>query len=164
MAQTGATWRRLDDAASGLIYGAIIVLAVLMTAKAKPPEPLEAAAVVFGSTLAVTLAKAFSSLLAHAIETGERMTRQSWRMAWHHSSPTLAVANLPTALFVAAAVGWVTVEQAVTWSQGLCVAVLVGLGARVGWVLDRRVRSSILGSAFAGGVGLGLALMKHVIH
>jgi hypothetical protein len=161
---TEAQWRHLDEAASGLVYGAIVVLAVLMATKAHLPEPLEAAAIVFGSTLAISLAKAFSLLLSQALETGERITRHSWREVWLHASPTLAVANLPTLLFVAASFGWLTAAQAVAWSQGLCVVIMLVIGARVGWVLDRRAGSALLGGVFAGGVGLGLALMKYVIH
>ena len=79
MAGPGAEkrWQRLDTAASGLICGAIIVLAVLMTAKARPPRPIEGAVVVFGSTLAITLSKALSSRFAEAPGFGARITRQS---------------------------------------------------------------------------------------
>jgi hypothetical protein len=33
------------------------------------------------------------------------MTRGAWRTAWRHSSPTLAVANLPTLFLVCAGIG-----------------------------------------------------------
>jgi hypothetical protein len=34
----------------------------------------------------------------------------------------------------------------------------------VGWVLERTVVSTVLGALFAGGVGLLLAVMKHLFH
>lgn len=165
MAEREATgWQRLDRAAFGIIYGAIMVLSILMAAGDHPEAPFKTAAVLFGSVLAVTLAKAFAELMAHALDTGERITRTAWRAAWRHSSPTLAMANLPTLFFVAAAAGWMTARFAVGLSQGVCVGLLALLGARVGWVIEGRMLPAVLGALFTGGIGLALAVMKYTIH
>jgi hypothetical protein len=66
------------------------------------------------------------------------MTRQSWRAAWHHSPQTLVVANVPTALFLAAWLEWIGPQTALVASQGLYIALLSVLGARAGWVRDMR--------------------------
>jgi hypothetical protein len=57
-------WKRLDRAAFGLIYMAIMVLSILIAAGHHPQPPFETAAVLFGSVLAITLAKAFAELMA----------------------------------------------------------------------------------------------------
>lgn len=155
---------RLDKAAFGIIYGAVMVLSILLAQGSHPTPPLETAVVLFGSVLAITLAKAFAEFLGHALEARERITRHSWRAAWCHSTPTLAVANVPTALFLVAWPGWIDPQTALVASQGLCVALLAALGARAGWVLDRRVLPAILGAVFVGGIGVFLSVMKHVIH
>mgnify|MGYP000550182300 CR=1 FL=1 len=85
--QESSGWQRLDSAAFGIIYGSITVLSILMAAGSHPEAPLKTAAILFGSVLAITLAKAFAELMAHAIETGERITRHVWRAAWNHSHP-----------------------------------------------------------------------------
>lgn len=157
-------WQRFDKAAFGIIYGAIMVLSILLAQGSHPAPPLETAVVIFGSVLAITLAKAFAELLSHALETRKRVTRGSWRTAWHHSAPTLAVANVPTLLFLAAWQTWIAPDTALFMSQVLCVTLLAVLGARVGWVLDRRLVPALLGAVFAGGIGLLLSLIKHVIH
>lgn len=157
-------WTRIDRAAFGLVYGAITVLGILLAIGAHPAAPFETAAILFGSVLAVTLAKAFAELMAHALDTGERMTRQSWRAAWAHSSPTLAAANLPALFFLGAGLGWLSLDAAAQLSQWVAIGLLVIVGLRVGWVLDRRAASAILGGLFAGGVGLTLALLKFVFH
>lgn len=157
-------WQRLDQAAFGIIYGAIMVLSILMAAGDHPENPTKTAVVLFGSVLAITLAKAFAELVAHALANTERVTRQSWRAAWHHSYPTLAVANLPSLFFLVAASGGISAELAVLLSQGLCVALLVTLGARVGWVIDGKVGPAIMGGLLAGGLGVVLALLKLAIH
>lgn len=160
--QTG--WRRIDKAAFGIIYGAVMVLSILLAQGSHPAPPLETAIVLFGSVLAITLAKAFAEFLGHSLEARERMTRQSWRAAWQHSTPTLAVANVPALLFLAAWQGWISTDTALLLSQFLCVALLAALGARAGWVLDRRAGPAILGALFVGGVGALLALVKYIIH
>ncbi|MBS0124490.1 hypothetical protein [Thetidibacter halocola] len=163
-AQGVSGWQRIDKAAFGLIYGAIMVLSILMAAGDHPDAPFKTAVVLFGSVLAITLAKAFAEFLAHALDHGTRLSGGGWSDAWHHSYPTLAVANLPTLFFVAAAMGWITVELAVLLSQGLCIALLMVLGARVGWVADGGMVRAILGSLIAGGIGVALAALKVLIH
>lgn len=162
--QNASGWQRLDKAAFGIVYGAITVLSILMAVGAHPEAPLETAAVLFGSLLAITLAKAFAEFLAKAIETGDRPTRCGWNAAWRHSAPTLAAANVPTLLFVTSGLGWMDPETALVASQGFCVLLLATIGARLGWVLDGRLVQALLGAGFSGGVGLALAVVKHVIH
>lgn len=161
---TATGWERLDRAAFGLIYGAIMVMSVLIAAGHHPQAPYETASVLFGSVLAITLAKAFAELMSHALDSGERLTRAAWRNAWHHSSPTLAVANLPTLFFVFAGLGWITPETASALAQIVAVAMLAVLGARVGWVIDGKVMPAVLGGVFSGSVGLALAVLKYMIH
>lgn len=162
--QAMSRWKRLDEAAFGIIYGAVMVLSILLAQGSHPAPPFKTAVVLFGSVLAITLAKAFAEFLGNALEVKERMTRHSWRAAWHHSTPTLAVANVPTALFLAAWLSWIDPQTALVASQVLCVALLALLGARAGWVLDHRVFPAILGALFVGSIGGLLSVMKYLIH
>ena len=158
-------WQPLEKAAFGLIYGAIMVLSLLMALGETSEAPFEPALVLFGSILAMTLAKAFSELLSHAIETGERLlTAKAFQAAWAHSHPTLMVANVPTVSFVAAGLGWLTMDAATALSQAFCVGILIVLGARVGWVINHSWWLPIGGVVFAGGLGSALAFMKYVVH
>ncbi|EPX75787.1 hypothetical protein [Salipiger mucosus] len=157
-------WKRFDKAAFGIIYGAIMVLSILLAQGDHPTPPLETALVLFGSVLAITLAKAFAELVSQALDARTRITRHSWRAAWSHSAPTLSVANLPAALFLAAWLGWIGSEAALVLSRVLCVALLAVLGARAGWVIDRRILPATLGALLAGGIGILLSVVKHVIH
>ncbi|MEL6103021.1 MAG: hypothetical protein AAFR68_17135 [Pseudomonadota bacterium] len=158
-------WQPLERAAFGLIYGAIMVLSLLMAMGETPKAPFEPALVLFGSVLAVTLAKAFSELLSHGLETGERiLTAEAVGTAWAHSHPTLTVANVPTVFFLAAGLGWLTMETATTLGQAFCIVILVVLGARVGWVIAHNWWLPFGGALFAGGIGSALALLKYAIH
>ncbi|SDI91841.1 hypothetical protein [Aliiruegeria lutimaris] len=157
-------WSRFDHSAFGIVYGAIMVLAILMAMGEHPGAPFETAAVLFGSVLAITLAKAFAEFLGGALGSGQRMERATWRSAWQHSYPTLTVANVPTLLFCGAGLGWIDADFALIAAQVFAVALLTLIGARAGWVLDRTVISTVLGAAFAAGVGLALAVLKVLIH
>ena len=158
-------WRSLEKIAFGLIYGAIVVVSLLLALDGRAEAPFDMAIVLFGSVLAISLAKIFAELLSHVIETGQRvLTWQSLRAAWAHAHPTLSVANLPTALFVAAGLGWLRVDTAVTVSQVYCIAILVVLGGRVGWVISRGPWLTLAGAVFSGGIGSALALLKYAIH
>lgn len=158
-------WGPVHRASFGLIYGAILVLSLLMAMDEARDRPFEAALVLFGSVLAVTLAKIFAEILSHAMETGERiLTARAFGAAWAQSHSTLLVANVPTAIFVAAGLGWLDHETATMLAQACCVLILVALGARVGWVIDHGWWLPIGGAIFAGGVGVGLAAMKYAIH
>lgn len=158
-------WGPVHRASFGLIYGSILVLSLLMAMDEVRDGPFEAALVLFGSVLAVTLAKIFAEVLSHGMETGERiLTRKAFGAAWSHSHSTLLVANVPTAIFVVAGFGWLDVATATAIAQVFCVFVLVVLGARVGWVINHSWWLPIGGALFAGSVGVGLAAMKYAIH
>jgi len=158
-------WGSVHRASFGLIYGSILVLSLLMAMDEVRDGPFEAALVLFGSVLAVTLAKIFAEVLSHGMETGERiLTRKAFGAAWSHSHSTLLVANVPTAIFVVAGFGWLDVATATAIAQVFCVFVLVVLGARVGWVINHSWWLPIGGALFAGSVGVGLAAMKYAIH
>lgn len=157
-------WQTLEREAFGLIYGAIIVLSLLMALSPEPVAPFKPAAVLFGSVLAMTLARALAALIAHSIETGERMLRfPAMREAWRGSHPILFVAHFPTALFLASGLGWLSLEMAMVLSQLFCILILVIFGARVGWVISHGAGLPVLGALFAGGLGSALALLKYVI-
>lgn len=157
-------WGRIDDAAFAMIYGAIMVLSILMAIGSHPKAPLKMAVVLFGSVLAIVMAKAFAEFLAHGLKTRERLTGAAYRQAWAHSRASLVAANLPALCFVAAHYGWVTSEFAMLFAQFYCIGLLLLMGARVGWVIDRSILAATLGAVFAGGVGILLAVVKHLIH
>lgn len=159
------SWKPIDSAAVGIIYGAIMVLSILMALEETPKTPFRPAVVLFGSIFAVTLAKAFSELLAHAIHTGERiLTGKALMDAWQRSHPTLTVANLPALLVLIAGLGYLDFDHAVLSAQAYCIAILIILGARVGWVINHNSWLWLGGAVFVGGIGSALALLKYAIH
>lgn len=161
---SGGLLHRIDAAAFGLIYGTITSLSILMAMGSHPDAPFPMAAALFGSVLAVTLAKAFAEVLADELERGDDAPTATFADAWNHSRPTLIAANVPTLLIAASGFGLLPTETAISLAQFFAIGVLVMIGARVGWVARGRVISAILGGVFTGGIGLALSVMKFLIH
>ena len=155
---------RLDGAAFGIIYGAILVLSLLPPLGGEREDLVKTAIVLFGSVLAITAAKTFAEFVAHGLETGERLDRVALGRAWRHSGPTLAVANVPTALLLISGAGLLPYPLALGAAHGVCILLLATLGARVGWKIDGRLLPAVLGAVFAGGTGIALAALKIAIH
>lgn len=156
-------WSRLDRASFGLIYGSITVLSLVMAMGPTGQSPLRMAGVLFGSVLAITLAKAFAMVMEDTL-TGRHDPRPTFAEAWRHSRPTLVAANMPALIIAAAGFGLLTVDLAILLAQAVAVALLGLVGGRVGWVVGQRVRSALLGALFTGGIGAALATMKHLMH
>ncbi|GGD02452.1 hypothetical protein [Aquisalinus flavus] len=158
-------WRTLEKEAQGLIYGAILVLSLLMAIEAYSGRPFRPALILFGSVLAMALARALAALISNGLETGERLFRVSaLRAAWTGSHPVLFASLLPSGLMLASSFGWLSLENAILTSQLYCILVLVIFGARVGWVIGHGPLLPIAGAFFAGGVGVLLAVMKYILH
>lgn len=158
-------WKGLEKASFGLIYGAIMVLSVLMALEFQPNAPFRPAFILFGSVLAMTCARALAVLLAHAIETGERvLTVTAIYAAWSGGQSMISVANVPTALFVAVGLGWLPATVAFLISQAFCVFLLMILGARVGWIVSRDRWHPVIGAVSVGSLGFALATLKYAIH
>lgn len=158
-------WRTLEREAFGLIYGAIMVLSLLMAFAEEPATRFKPAIVLFGSVLAMSFARALAALISHAIDTGERMLRlEAVREAWRGSHPILFVAHLPTALFLASGLGLLSLQTAILSAQLFCILILVVFGARVGWVISHGPWLPVAGALFAGTLGSSLAALKYILH
>lgn len=156
-------WSRLDRASFGLIYGSITVLSLVMAMGSTGQSPFRMAAVLFGSVLAITLAKALA-ILVEDILTGRHGAEPSIAQAWRHSRPTLAAANMPALIIAAAGFGILSLDLAILLAQLLAVGMLGLVGGRVGWVVGQDTRSVLLGVLYSGGIGAALAVMKHLLH
>jgi len=158
-------WQTLERASFGLIYGAVMVLSIIMALESHPTASFKPAIILFGSVLAMTLARSFALLFAHGLETGARiMTLAAFRNAWRGGSAILTPAYLPTALFIAFGCGGLNLQAAFQLAQLYCVLILAILGARAGWIIRGGFWYSLLGAVSAGGLGILLAVMKYVVN
>jgi uncharacterized membrane protein len=161
---SGIGWHSIEKSSFGLIYGAIMVLSVLMALDLSTNAPFRPAIILFSSVLSMALARTLAALLSHAMETGEPvMTVAALRAAWSGSHPIMTVANVPTALFTTTGFGWLAADTTLYLSQLYCIVILCVLGARVGWVISGGFWHPLVGAVSAGGLGGVLAAMKYAL-
>lgn len=140
---------------TGYVYGAIIVLVVLVSLEARPPHPLEIAGVLIGTMATVALAHAHAAISGLDYDRGRRVP---WRAvlptlvaAW----PVAASAVVPAALFVAAAAGAVSLGFAFAAAQALiCLSLFT-----IGYWSQRRAGGSVGRSLADGAIDLAFGLL-----
>lgn len=159
-----ATADRLDEAAFGIVYGSISVLAVLVLVHPPVEDPARQALILFGSVLAMAMAKAYAELCQHMVRSGQRARWSDVREIWSHSQTVLLAANGPAFVLLLAAAGLLTPDLALLAAHGLAIALLVWFGGRIGWRIGATVRSAALGAGLTGGIGLLLSALKALAH
>ncbi len=142
----------------------VTVLATLLAFGHSAHDPIKTALILFGSVLAMTLAKAFAQVSSDAVHDRRQAGRADFRQAWHHTAPTLAAANVPALMIAGAATGLYDIHRALALSQVYAIVILALLGYSIGWVIYRRAWPAMLNAIFTGSIGLGLALLKYVMH
>lgn len=156
--------RRIDDAAFGVVYGSITVMALLMAMHSPIEDPGRQALILFGSVFAVALAKAYAEICERMLKSGNAATWDDVRAVWLHSQTVLLAANGPTVVFTLAALGLITSDTALVLAQVLAIALLGWFGGRIGWRIRATLFSVIIGAALAGGIGTLVTLLKFILH
>lgn len=147
------------------IYGSITVLAVLLIMTEHPPGAIAAVVTLFGTVLVVTLAEAYSEIVAELIVTEKRLTREEALRIWHHSRPILLGANVPTVVVIALGVtGLTSMEVALTIATYSVYAVLFLTGLAVGRHLNGTPLNILLSGLFTLSIGLLIGVLKVLMH
>ena len=155
---------RIERNAFGVIYGSITVLALLLSVHQSDDAPLKTALILFGSVLAITLAKAFAQVSSDAVHKRQRLNWEEVRGVWSHSAPTLLAANIPTLLIAGSATGLYAFDTSIWLAELSAIILLAVYGYSIGWVIYGRRIPGLLHAAFTSGIGIALALLKFVIH
>ena len=155
---------QIDATAFGVIYGTIMVLALVISAHPPVEAPGRFAVVLFASVFAVALAKAYAELCERMLETGQPARSEDFRDVWHHARTVLLAANGPALAFLLASAGLITGEAAQLAAQVVALAALGVYGARIGWRVRGTVLSAVLGAALTLGIGAGITTLKYLAH
>ncbi len=156
--------RRIDEAAFGVVYGSITVMAFLMAMHHPIEAPGKQALVLFGTVAVVAVAKAYAEICERVLKSGKPADWTDIQAAWTHSQTVLLAANGPAAAFAMAWAGAFDSATAFSIAQILVLGVLIYFGARIGWRVRGNVASAVVGAGITGGLGLAISLMKYAIH
>ncbi|MDX8348141.1 hypothetical protein SLH49_09095 [Cognatiyoonia sp. IB215446] len=154
------TTRQIDQAAFGVVYGSITVLAV------HPPieHPGRQAIMLFLAVFAVALAKAFAEICERVLQSGQSANWSDIGEVWQHAQTVLIAANGPTLAFVLAAAGVISGDMALLLAQILVFGLLAYFGARIGWSVSGTMFGMAVGVAVTGGIAGLVSLLKFVAH
>jgi hypothetical protein len=147
-----------------VIYGAIIGLALVQALKGHPPEPAVMAASLFGSAVAVSLAEAYSELVAAEARTRRRVTRDRIREVLVESLAVLFGAGFPAVFFVLAAFGAMDVRTAFRFATWTGLALILAYGYLAARLSGSGFAGAVLKSLAVGAIGLILIGLKALLH
>jgi hypothetical protein len=146
------------------LYGAIIVLAVLITAESHAPGPLETA-VVLAVTVGVVLGmEVYADAIAQEIVLRRPLSGSERLDAMRDLLALTGAAEWPLLFFVLAAVGVIPEDLAFTLAKGATVALLFGYGFLARRLAGRSLGEAVRTGVTVAGVGLVLALGKGYVH
>lgn len=155
---------RIDDAAFGVIYGAITAMGVLAATDSPLVDPLATGLTLFTTVFAVALAKAYADLASQVLKSGAHLSGEAVRAVWSHSRTILLAANGPALAMLLGAFGLYSDAAAFRLAQICAIGVLLIYGFRIGWRISQRLVPSVLSALGMGAVGLALTALKHLFH
>ncbi|MFN3170771.1 MAG: hypothetical protein ACE37E_08775 [Hyphomicrobiales bacterium] len=154
----------IDEAAFGVVYGSISVMAVLMALHPPVENTGRVGLVLVATVVAVALAKAFAELCQQMLATGQELSPADVKKSWRHSRTVLLAANAPAAAFFLAWLGLYSAQLALILAQVLALALLVYFGGQIGWRVRGTVGGVLAGAAVTGALGLLLSGLKLLAH
>jgi hemolysin III len=149
---------------SKAIYGLISVLAVLQVLELHPPTALQATVALFGTTVAVALADAYSESVAEMLAKRHSLTLDDLRKIGRDVAPVMTGAQAPTVVLLASALGLISLDLALTLAQIVAFALLFGYGWRVGQLLHEHWARQLASGLFLlaiGGLAVGIKTAFH---
>lgn len=156
--------RQIDEAAFGVVYGSITVMALLIGLHAPIEDPGRQALLLFGSVFVVAVAKAYAEICERMLQSGNAATWADVSAVWSHSRTVLLAGNGPTLAFVLAALGLFSADTALVAAQILAIGLLSWFGGRIGLRVRGTILAMFLGAAVTGGLGLIVTTLKVVLH
>ena len=146
------------------IYGAIVVLALLLAIKAHPPGPWVAAAMVAVSVFAVLAAEVYAELLGLEIDLGRVATRDERRAKLHELGPITLSAEAPVLVLVLSGLGLIDEDLAFDLAVIVTIALITVDGFLARRLAGRSLAASLRSAAVLGSLGVALALLKGLTH
>jgi hypothetical protein len=160
----GAGEHSMGHYAARSVYGAILVLALLLALQQHPPGPFHAAILVAGTILAVLAAEAYADLLGAEVDVGRPPSRAERREKIRELAVVTGAAEGPVLMLVLAGLGLIDTELAFRLAVGITIGLLFLVGFLARWLAGRSLAASLQSSFLIGGLGVALAVLKHFAH
>ena len=146
------------------VYGAIVVLALLLAMQDHPPGPWAAAGLVAVSVLAVLAAELYAELLGLEIDLGRAATRAEQKAKLHQLGPITLSAEGPVLVLVLSGLGLIDEKRAFDLAVVVTIALITIDGFLARRLAGRSVAESLRSAVFLGSIGVALAVVKGISH
>jgi hypothetical protein len=158
--------RRHSDAhyAARSVYGAIVVLALLLALEQHPPGPVQAALLVAGTVLAVLVAETYAELLGLEVSLGRPVSRAERRDKLRDLGVMTVAAEGPVLVFLLAGLGLIDEARAFRLAVWITIGMLFLEGFLARRMAGRSLSASLRSACAVGGIGVALAVFKHFAH
>ena len=138
--------------------------AAKVTMEEHPPSAWRGAVILFGTTLAVAMLDTYTETVAGMLFQGRRLTHAEVHAIWHDVSPVMVGAQVPTLVLLLSALGFFSVERAITIAEVVCVLFLFGYGYRVGQLLHERWFQQLASGLLLVAIGGLIVGIKALVH
>ena len=150
--------------AARTVYGAILVLALLLALQDHPPSPIHAAVLVAGTVVAGLAAEAYADLLGREVDLGRGMTPAERSEKLRELAVVTGAAEGPVLVLVLAGLGLIDEKLAYRLAVGITIGLLFLAGFLARRLAGRSLLASLQSSLAVGGLGIALAVFKHLAH
>ena len=146
------------DNGFGLVYGSIVVMAVIAAgSRGAAKEPWQLAVFVLTTTVVLWAAHVYAHALSDSVDLGRRLRWSEFRSLARREALVPLAGVAPIGMLVLGAVGVVSEETAIRLALGIGVATLVAQGVRYARI-EQLGRTGTL-AAVTGNLVLGLVIV-----
>ena len=155
---------RQEGAVSGHLYGAIIVLAVLIPADEDSHHPYKVAAIVAVTVGVLLFMEAFADVIGREISLQRTLTRPERMGIARRFLSVVSAAEAPLVFLVLAGIGFISLRAGFRLAEAATLTLLFYYAFLAGRLADRSVRWSTSRALLAALLGVGLAVLKSYAH
>ena len=160
--RTTRNYRR-GERLSHALYGLIIIAATLVAEKNHVDEASHALGLILGTGFILLLAHTYTAIVAERVIKSARLGTARRRRVLRDNIPILLAIVVPTALFILAWFGVVTLQAAYTASIVFSLLALFGLGVFEGRMESMNWGLSVLAGLAAGTIGVIVVVLESLL-
>jgi hypothetical protein len=153
-----------EESISGVVYGIIVVAALLAAESGRHESYLDTIASAAIAAALYWLAHAYAELLGHRLEQHERLTASALARALAHDRAILRGAALPLAVLAVCWAAGAAQQTAVTAALWTTIASLVGFELLAGVRAHASPRELALEASVGAAMGVAILALKIVLH
>ncbi|HSW47948.1 MAG TPA: hypothetical protein VLG67_02600, partial [Candidatus Saccharimonadales bacterium] len=145
-----------------IIYGTIVVAALLLTLQGHETKPLKIILSIVGTMIVLQVASVYSEIVGARFEKKRRLLKEEFKDLLFEGLITISASLIPIIIFVMSALGFIQTSFAFTLAKSFAVLLLFAYGIAFGRITGRSWISCILIGIEGSVVGGVLILLNSI--